>query len=210
MKKTLAILTIILLSSLPVGAITGLGLGIHAGTTTSYDYSSLDDYISAISDSLESLIPGYQVPQTPKFNDKLTVIGVHGKIGTLPIIDFIGFLDYGWKKKSLGSGVDFRVSDFSFGLTALKKFGSSMLKPYAGLGIAWHKLAYTLEAGQSLVLPPAPADETKTGYHFVLGAELGFPVFPLAPYAEGRYNIISTTDNSTKFLLLSAGLTMNF
>jgi hypothetical protein len=208
MKYILPVLIFVLATTLPAGAITGLGLGVHVGTTTSYDYSSLDDYISAISDSLESL--GFPAIQSPKFNDKLTVIGIHGKIGTLPIIDFIGFLDYGWKKKSLGSGVDFRVSDFSFGLTALKKFGSSILKPYAGLGLAWHKLAYTLEAGQSLVLPPAPADETKTGYHFVLGAELGFPLFPLAPYAEGRYNIISTTDNSTKFLLLSAGLTMNF
>jgi len=210
MKNAMLISVIVLLSYLPAGAITGLGLGVHLGTTTSYDYSPLDDYIEAISDSLESLVPGYQAPESPQFNDKLTIIGIHGKIGTLPIIDFIGFLDYGWKKKSLSSDVDFRVSDFSFGLTALKKFGYSALKPYLGLGIAWHKLAYTIEAGQSLVLPPAPEDETKTGYHIVVGVELSFPVFPLAPYAEGRYNIISTTDKSTKFLLLSAGLTMNF
>jgi len=196
---------------MPASAITGLGIGIHAGQTTSYDYETLNDAVLAISDAMENMVWPNERLSTEEFSEKLTSIGAHFKIGTLPVIDFIGFIDYAWKKKDMGHTVELRVSDFTYGITAIKKIGVTMIKPYAGAGIAFHTVVYNLESGYgNLTLPPLPDDETKMGYHLVGGVELDFPVFPLAPYAEGRYNIITTTDKSTKYLLLSLGLTMNF
>ena len=102
--------------SIPASAITGLGIGVHAGQTTSYDYETLDLAVQTISDELEMLIPGYAPVDPPKFDEKLTSIGAHLKFGTLPVIDFIGFIDYAWKKKELTSNVDLRVSDVSYGV----------------------------------------------------------------------------------------------
>ena len=210
MKKAILILLLIGCLSVPASAITGLGIGVHAGQTTNYDYAGLDQYIQALSEEFETIIPGYTAPaEAPTFEEKLTSIGAHFKFGTLPMIDFIGFLDYAWKTKELASNVDLRVSNLSYGVTAVKKFGFTLLKPYAGAGFAIHRVVYNLESdyeGLVLVLPT----ETKLGYHVVGGVELDFPVFPLAPYAEGKYNIITTTDKSTKYFLLSLGLTMNF
>ena len=210
MKKIALTLILVACIYMPVSAITGLGIGIHAGQTTSYNCETLDQAVRVISDSLEVLITGYAPDGTPKFDEKLTSIGAHFKVGTLPIIDFIGFLDYSWKKKELVNNVDLRVSNFSYGVSAIKKFGTTLLKPYAGAGFAFYKVVYNLESDYESLLLFVPDDETKLGYHLVGGVELDFPVFPLAPYAEGRYNIITTTDKSTKYLLLSLGLTMNF
>jgi hypothetical protein len=209
-KKIALILIVIACTYMPALAITGLGVGIHAGQTTGYNCKTLDQAVQTISDSLKILIPSYIPDGTSKFDEKMTSIGAHFKVGTLPILDFIGFIDYAWKKKELINNVDLRVSNFSYGVTVVKKFGKTIMKPYAGAGFAFYKVVYNLESPDGLLLPPLPGDETKMGYHLVGGVELDLPVFPVAPYAEGRYNIITTTDKSTKYLLLSLGLTMNF
>jgi hypothetical protein len=196
--------------TLPASAITGLGIGIHAGQTTGYDNENLDEKIQEVSDALELIIGPSAAIESPEFNEKMTDIGAHIKFGTLPVIDFIGFLDYSWKKKELYSDIDLRVSNFTYGVTALKKFGSAPLKPYAGAGLAFYKVVYNIESEYESLLLLLPDDETKLGYHFVGGVEVDFPLFPLAPYAEGKYNIITTSDKSTKYFLISVGLTMNF
>jgi len=209
-KKIALALVMVASIYIPASAITGLGIGIHAGQTTSYDCEALDQAVQSISDSMVTLIPGFAPVESPKFDEKLTSLGAHFKVGTLPILDFIGFVDYAWKKKELYSNVDLRVSNFSYGVTAVKKFGTTLLKPYAGAGFAFYKVVYNLESDYESLLLFVPDDEMKLGYHLVGGVELDFPVFPLAPYAEGRYNIITTSNKSTKYLLLSLGLTMNF
>lgn len=210
MKKTAFAFVMVACIYMPASAITGLGIGIHAGQTSGYDCETFDQAVQAISDSLEVLLEDYSPDEAPKFDEKLTSIGAHFKVGTLPIVDFIAFVDYAWKKKELVSDVDLRVSNLSYGITISKKFGAALLKPYFGAGLGFHKVVYNLESADELLLPPLPEDETKQGYHLVGGVELNFPVFPLSPYAEGRYNIINTSEKSTRYFLLSLGLTMNF
>ncbi|MCP4580174.1 MAG: outer membrane beta-barrel protein [candidate division Zixibacteria bacterium] len=210
MKTLITTMALIACLTIPAFAITGLGIGVHVGQTTGYDNGNLDTKIQEISDALEQIIGPEAAIETPEFKEKLTNIGAHIKFGTLPVIDFIGFFDYSWKKKELTSNVDLRVSNLTYGVTAVKKFGVALFKPYAGAGIAFHKVVYNIESEYESLLLLLPNDETKMGYHFVGGVELDFPLFPLAPYAEGKYNIITTSDKSTKYFLLSVGLTMNF
>lgn len=201
MKKLIGAALIIFVLCVPSHALTGLGFGIHAGQSSNYSYDVLNDSLGAIAEILD-------LSETLKFDDKLTLIGAHIKVGTLPILDFYGFIDYAWKKKSLASDLDLRLSDFSIGADARKKFGSMLIKPYVGVGFAVHKLAYTLETNRTeiLLLPP---DQSKLGYHILAGVELSLPVFPVAPYAHYKYSWITTKDSATKYGLIEAGFTFS-
>jgi len=209
LKNACLVIIFVVASSLPAMAITGLGFGVHAGLTAGYDYTTLDDAVKEISDSLEAR--GFPAIESPDFNEQLTVLGAHVKVGTLPILDFIGFVDYSWKEKDIASNISLRVSDVTLGATALKKFGQGMLKPYVGAGVAAHKLVYSIEIQvQDTVLAAIlPEDETKVGYHVLVGAEIGLGLLPIAPYLEGRYNFISTPDKTTKYLVVLVGATFN-
>lgn len=205
MKKSALTLAIIVCLNLPAFGITGLGFGLHAGVTSDYSYSILDDSLRAIAQDH----PGLGIPDDVEFNEELTLIGAHLKVGTLPIIDFCLFADYAWKKKELTSNIDLRLSDFSFGATAKKMFSFSILKPYLGAGTDIHNLVYTIETDSAGLILPIPDDQTKIGYHIVGGLELNFPVLPIDPYAEYRYSWVTTSEKTTKYGLISLGLTFN-
>ena len=119
------------------------------------------------------------------------------------------FADYGFASKDISSQVKLKLHDFSIGATAKKMFGATLFKPYVGVGAALHAMAYEFETDLGTPLP-IPDNESKLGFHFLGGVELDFPVFPLTPYVEGRYNIITTSGDKTKYFQLSGGLTMNF
>lgn len=205
MKKITLTLAIVVCLNLPASAVTGLGFGLHAGMTNNYSYSALDDSLRAIAEEY----PILGISEDIKFDDELTSIGAHVKVGTLPVIDFYFFADYAWKKKELTSDVDLRLSDFSFGVTAKKMFSFSVLKPYVGAGAGMHKLVYTIETDLVGYVLPVPDDQTKIGYHVAGGLELNIPILPLDPYAEFRYNWVTTEEKTTKFGLISLGLTFS-
>ncbi|OQX91414.1 MAG: hypothetical protein B6D58_08235 [candidate division Zixibacteria bacterium 4484_95] len=205
MKILILILAIIVCLNMPAFGITGLGFGLHAGMTNNYSYSILDDSLRAIAQNY----PGLGIPDDIRFSEDLTSIGAHLKVGTLPIIDFYLFADYAWKKKELSSDIDLRLSDFSFGASAKKMFGFSILKPYLGAGVDMHNLVYTIEADSAGLILPVPDNQTKIGYHVVGGIELNFPILPLDPYAEYRHNWITTSEKVTKYGLFLLGLTFS-
>jgi len=200
-KKLIGVALIVVLASIPSYAITGLGFGIHGGQINNYKYDVLNS-------DLDNIATILGLSEALKFDENLTVIGAHVKVGTLPILDFYGFIDYAWKKKALTSDVDFRLSDFSIGADARKKFGTMLIKPYLGAGFAIHRLAYTLETDLVQTLP-IPEDQNKMGYHVLVGVELSPPMFPITPYAQYKYSWIPTKDKATKFGLIEAGITFS-
>jgi opacity protein-like surface antigen len=202
LKKLTLTLAMVVCLSLPAFGVTGLGFGLHAGITNNYSYGVLDASLDVIADSLG-------ISEGIKFDDELTSFGAHVKVGTLPIVDFYFFADYAWKKKELTSNIDLRLSDFSFGATAKKMFGFSVFKPYVGVGAGMHKLVYNIEGDLGDLILPLPDDQTKIGYHVAGGLELGIPILPLDPYAEFRYNWVTTEEKISKFGLISLGLTFS-
>jgi opacity protein-like surface antigen len=203
MKKLMAAAALLILFNAPAQAILGLGFGIHGGVATGYKYDALND-------TLQALAGNYGWAPDIKFDDKLTTIGLHVDVGTLPIIDITAFGDYAWKSKDIGGDYSIKVHDLSFGATIKKKFGTMIIKPYVGVGGAMHGIAYTFKQKSSGTELPFLSDETKFGFHFAGGVELSLPVFPVAPFAEGRYNIISTSEKSTKYFLIVGGVTLKF
>ncbi len=209
MKKLISITLLTLLFSVPSFALTGLGIGIHGGQTSNYSSDLLDNNLGDITDSL-----GLSIGDT-SFDEELYNIGAHIKVGTLPLIDFYGFVDYSWKKKEITNGLDFRISDVAVGVSARKGLGVAMLKPFAGAGFEIHHLAYSLETdavefnGIPVAALVVPSNQNKIGYHFLLGVELNLPVFPVDPYIQYKYNWITTDDEPTKYGMIEAGLTFS-
>ena len=194
MKKITFILAFALIVPCAHGGLTGIGIGVHGGIVSGYDNPVLED----------TLIQQYT---DIDFAEDMTNIGMHVDIGTFRIIEFDAALDYAWKKHEIFEGVDLTFSDVSISGTVKKSLSIAVLKPYAGVGVGIHALAYSIEAaGQTAVLPD---NETKLGYHFKVGLALNIPLFPLTPSAEWKYNIIQTTDKSTKYNSINVGITID-
>jgi len=199
MKRLILTFAMVCCFALPASAITGLGFGIHGGLGMNYSFSDV-----ATDEVVDSLVP-------VDFEDNLTVIGGHVNIGTFPVLDFTIFGDYAWKSTDISDDYSFKVHDLSFGASVKKKFDvAPIIKPYLLVGGGMHAIVYTGKnkaTGAELLLHVD--DESKFGFHFGAGVDASFPVFPFAPFIEGRYNIISTSGESTKYFMLLAGISIN-
>jgi opacity protein-like surface antigen len=200
LRKNLIILGVlaVLLTASNSYAITGLGFGIRAGYVMGMDLGPVDEFLGAA-------LP------TATTDDKMPMIGAHFKVGTLPIIDFDIALEYAWKDMDLGNDYGLKISDLSISATGIYKvMAAPMITPYVGLGVGSHKLSYTFEqpAGGIITIPD-PDDETKLGYHGMVGAKIHPPMFPLEFFARYRYTYISTSEKSTKYSTILAGATFN-
>lgn len=195
MRIAIAALAVLLTASGASAGMSGLGLGVHGGIVSGYDNPELSE---GISDSL-----GIDV------SDKMTDLGIHLKIGTFRVVEFDLNLDYAWKKQDMGLGIDLRFSDFSITGSVRKSLALAAIKPYVGVGGGMHWMAYSLEYGGQVIGVALPEDESRIGYHFKAGVDLDFPLFPLTPYAEWKYNIIQTTGESTKYSSLMVGITLD-
>jgi len=185
--------------------LTGLGMGVHAGRLSNFDYGPL-------ADSLGRAAALFGWDKTT-FDDRMTTIGVHVDIGFLQVIEIVGDLDYAWNKTGLAPGVDFQLSDFSYGAGIKKKFSQSIIKPFIGVGVGIHRLAYTFESSYSpadrmTIAAIIPDNQTRIGYYIAAGLSLEIPLSPLKPYGEYRYNRIATPEESTKFGMLIIGVTL--
>ena len=196
-KRCIGILVaLLLLGGGTSHALTGLGLGLRAGTL------SMDD------------------PNTEESVDGMTMVGGHLKIGTLPIIDLEVSGEYAWKDYDYTLPIEgvgeqrAEVTYHHFSLNGSAKYAVSLpaspVRPYVGAGLGMHFI------GSSVKLPDVgyevPLDEdfteSKTGLHGLAGLSLSLPLFPLEMFAEGRYAAIFTKDKSTKARSLYAGLTL--
>ncbi|MCP4631832.1 MAG: porin family protein [candidate division Zixibacteria bacterium] len=199
LRKSLIItgILIVLLVSSNSYAITGLGFGVRGGYVMGLDLGPVDDFL------------GTAVPNA-EADDKMPMIGAHIKVGTLPVIDFDIALEYAWKDMDLGNGYGLKIGDFSISATGIYKvMAGPMITPYVGVGAGSHKLSYTFDQPGGGFIIPGPDDETKLGYHGMVGAKIHPPMFPLEFFARYRYTIISTSDKSTKYSTIFAGATFN-
>jgi hypothetical protein len=202
MRKIFLPLIVLLFLSAPAWSITGISIGAHVGQVTGFSYGALTDSIAKMASEYGWL--------KNKPNKSMMLIGGHANMSFAKIIDVAGFADYAWKTTSLDSRVDLKLSDFSFGLTATKKFGVPIANPYIGAGLAWHRFVYSLETSSAGIIVVLPDNQTKLGYHVVGGLQLDIPMFPLAPYAEYRYNWINSEKKMTTFSILMVGLSLRF
>ena len=194
MKKLFVVFVILCCSSSAWG-ITGLGIGIRGGMIQNYSYDELD------------LIPA----QNKDWLKEMPLVGVHLKIGTLRIIHLEGSLEYAWKKKQIvldqDIKTDFSINDLSFNGTAKYMFSFPVLKPYLGVGVGIHRLAYGISnQAYSIYIPE---DQTRMGWHGVGGLVLSAPAFPLELFVEARYTTIPTQDKGTHYTTILAGVTYN-
>ncbi len=199
------IIVAVVLSADCAFGLTGIGLGVHAGRLSNFDYEPL-------ADSLERAAALFGWEKST-LDDDMTTIGVHLDVGTFQVIEITGNVDYTWKKTELSPDVDFRLSVFSYGAGVRKKFLQSIIKPFIGAGVGIHRLASSFESSYSpadriTVIAMIPENQSKIGYYVAAGLSLEIPMLPLKPYGEYRYNMINTRDESTKFGTLIIGVTL--
>jgi opacity protein-like surface antigen len=196
LKNVILVAGFVLLGTKAFAGLSGLGLGVHGGIISGYDNPVLED-------SILSQFASFDMPE------KMTDIGAHLNIGTFKVIEFDINIDYAWKKQEIVSGIDLRFSDFSISASIRKSIALAAFKPYIGVGVGQHWMAYSIEFGNQIIGVVLPEDESKVGYHFKAGVNLDFPVFPLTPYGEWRYNIIQTAGESTKYTAIFVGITLD-
>ena len=91
MKKLLLVSLIVVCFTLPANAILGIGIGIHGGLGLNYSHDVLNDQLASIQG----------IPDSLKFEESLTTLGLHVDVGTVPFFDITAFGDYAWKSKDL-------------------------------------------------------------------------------------------------------------
>jgi hypothetical protein len=191
---------VFLLFCCPTWGITGLGIGIKGGVIQNYKNDNLNSILSQDQDWLK----------------EMPLVGVHLKIGTLRIIHLEASVEYAWKKKEIVLEdpisknlvrADFSINDLSLNGTAKYMFSFPVLKPYLGVGVGIHRLAYGISNDDcSVVLPD---DKSRMGFHGVGGFVLSLPAFPLELLAEVRYTSIQTENEPTRYTTILAGVTFN-
>ena len=202
MKRWLFLLwlSVFLLFGSEAWAITGLGIGIKGGMIQNYKNDNLDSIPTLGQDWLE----------------KMPVVGVHLKIGTLRIIHLEASVEYAWKEKEIILKdpitediikADFSIHDLSLNATAKYMFSFPVLKPYLGAGVGMHKLVYGISNETYSIY--VPEDQSRVGFHGVGGFVLSFPAFPLELLAEVRYTSIQTKNEPTRYTTILAGVTFN-
>jgi len=181
-------------------SITGLGIGIKGGMIQNYKNDNLN------------LIP----TKNQDWLEKMPLVGVHLKIGTLRIIHLEASVEYAWKEKEIVLEdpisknlvrADFSINDLSLNGTAKYMFSFPVLKPYVGAGVGIHRLVYGISNETYSVY--VPEDQNRIGFHGVGGFVLSFPASPLELLAEVRYTSIQTENEPTRYTTFLAGLTFN-
>jgi len=210
MKKLVVALIVLFAASGASAGLTGLGIGIHGGIISGYDNPSLETGLEGFLDTLGVFdMADFEMP------DDMKNFGAHVNIGTLRVIEFDIALDYAWQKKTLFEGAELKFNDFSISGSVRKSFPIAVFKPYVGAGLATHIMAYTIEYNGNIypIVDPnedvSIEDETVIGYHFKAGVALDFPLFPLTPYAEWKYNTIQTSGESSKYSQINLGITLD-
>ncbi len=187
MKKIVIVLVIMAFAA-PAYSLTGISFGIKGGVTMNTDLGTAE----SIADI-----------------DGMTLIGGQLKISTLPVVDFIGTVEYAWSSVDIPStDMKFKFHDLALTGSVVYPFNFQVVKPYAGFGIGTHILGYSLEGGG--VTLPIPSDKSFFGYHLLGGFDIGFVAIPFSITGEARINWIKTDDELTKYFQLTAGINFSF
>jgi len=186
MKRILLVIVVILLSA-PAYSLTGISFGVKGGVAMNADLGPAETLADI---------------------DKMKLIGGQIKIATLPVIDFIGTVEYAWAKEQyLNTGANLKFHDLALTVSAVYQFKMQTIKPYAGIGIGNHALGLTVEGGGVSATIP---EGSYLGYHLVGGFDIGIPAFPFGLTGEARINFITSDGEKTKYFQMTAGLNYSF
>jgi hypothetical protein len=181
------------LPSSPAAAFTGLGIGVKGGVVTDYKNPNLK-----VSDF--------------EFDD-LKFFGAFMTWGSSSFALELG-AEYYWDKQQLSlldSEVEVDARDFYVGATAKYYFAFPLIQPFLGAGLAAHRFTYKYQGPLDdfpEVTVIIPSDDTRLGYHLVVGARLGVPAFPFDLFLEGKIGRVNTDPEDTKFTVVSGGITL--
>jgi opacity protein-like surface antigen len=196
MIRNLFVVFLVALScSVANAGLTGIGFGIHGGVVSGYNNLTLEN----------SVKDAYRDVTDFSLSKNMADIGFHIDIGTLRVIDIEGAFDYGWKKQKVYQDVSLTYSMLSATAGLKKSLLMGPVKPYVGIGAGLYKSAYSIDNGSVVVI--LPDNETKTGYYAKGGVGFSFPMFPIKPFAEFKYNQVQTSGKATKYYQILAGLT---
>jgi opacity protein-like surface antigen len=204
MKKVLLFLVLLFLFVPSSYALVGLGLGVRAGVVSNYDNPSLNALFDA-----PFVLKGKKI-------ENMNMLGIHFKIGALPVIDLEVSGEYSWKTEEFSfefrdymdmadtASGEFKIEDYSLNATAKYVFSTPIVKPYVGAGGGLHIIRYSNPG-------PGPFFDTQTkpSYHACGGVLLDVPALPLDVFAEGRYTSIQTERKATGFFTWMLGVTLN-
>ncbi len=198
MRKQVLALSIVLAMALTgtASALTGLGLGIRGGIVTGFENKALDRVVQL-------------VDSTAALDSKMTMLGAHLKIGTLPVLDFEFAGEVAWHKTQLTNKLDFTVADVGLIGSAKYNFNTPMVRPYIGAGVGLHIIVYAVDVYDLMIIIPEPDTETKLAYHGLGGLSFRPPAFPLEFFVEGKYTYVTTRDEPTKYATIFLGATLN-
>jgi len=86
----------------------------------------------------------------------------------------------------------------------------SPIKPYAGVGIGMHIFAWEFTYEGESVFMPEDQDESKFGWHGVVGADIEFPMMPVKLFVETKYTSIQTEGDPTNYTSVYGGVNFGF
>jgi|WetSurMetagenome_2_1015567.scaffolds.fasta_scaffold569020_1 opacity protein-like surface antigen len=194
-RKLAVILIVAFTCPFANAGMTGIGFGIHGGMVSGYNNLTLEN----------SVKDAYRDITDFSLSKNMADVGFHINIGTLRIIDIEGSFDYGWKTQKVYQDISLTYSMLSATAGLKKSLLMGPVNPYVGIGAGLYKSAYSIDNGSVVVV--LPDNETKTGYYAKGGVGFSFPMFPIKPFAEFKYNQVQTSGKATKYYQILAGLT---
>jgi len=193
-----SVICMVLLVSSQALALTGMGLGVRAGVVANYDNPDLSFEEAKNMDV-----------------DKLSMIGGHFRITSLPVFTYEVIAEYNWHSKDytvLGVKVAADVKDFTLGANIKYMFKFPIVKPYIGGGIATHQMTYEFKPSLESVIGDTqiviPDDGPRFGVHGLAGVLLDLSVSPLEFFLEGRMGKITGDKESTTYSAIYGGITL--
>jgi hypothetical protein len=190
-KRTVLSALALCLFAAPAFALLGGGFGVRGGLVSNYQIGGTP--------------PGIPIPK------KLTMLGVHTSLSSVPVLALEASLEYNWKAQSYTDPTygtyKLRLNDFSAnGFAKIRVPVSPMVKPYLGGGLGLHRLVYSVSNSVGTI--PIPDDLTRPATHLLLGLAVAPPLMPLEIFGEYRWTWVNTPDKKTKFPTLLAGATL--
>jgi hypothetical protein len=185
MKKSLFLLIIFSVATTSY-ALTGISAGVKGGQAMKTDLGPVEGLADI---------------------DNMTLLGAQLKIATLPMVDFIGTIEYAWADAELtGIPGKLKVHDLGLTVSVVYPFNMPVLNPYAGIGIGTHRVSYSVELSGVPLGVPLPADAGHLGYHLIGGADLELPALPFGLMVEARINWVETDRELTRYFQITGGV----
>ena len=126
-------------------------------------------------------------------------------LGPIYIGPEIMYTNWSFERTIFATTWEYSTNDIQLNANALFK---TPLGIYIGAGLGLNFLQSTIKAGSSENKGDRKA---YVGFQGILGFELGLPGLPIKPFIEGRYQIITSDNDSTaNYIYIMGGINIDF